>query len=60
MEQVSAALQLVVNDPATHERLINYGIDLVGGTPAEFDTFINSEFTRWADVIKSGNIKASD
>jgi len=29
----------------------------VGGTPEQFDTFIQSEARRWADVVKKANIR---
>jgi tripartite-type tricarboxylate transporter receptor subunit TctC len=29
-------------------------------TPAQFDAFIKAETTKWADVIKKSNIKASN
>ncbi|HZO46696.1 MAG TPA: tripartite tricarboxylate transporter substrate binding protein [Xanthobacteraceae bacterium] len=31
--------------------------DIVGGTPAEFDTFIKSELKRWPEVVRAAGIK---
>ena len=31
--------------------------DIVGGTPAEFDTFIKGELKRWPEVVKAAGIK---
>jgi tripartite-type tricarboxylate transporter receptor subunit TctC len=57
MKKLSAEMQKVVDSPEIHAKLIEYGIDPVGGTPEQFDTFIQSEHKRWAEVIKKANIK---
>ena len=31
--------------------------DIVGGTPADFDTFIKGELKRWPEVVKAAGIK---
>lgn len=48
----------IIKIPAIHEKLIAQGIDPVGSTPQEFDTFWKSEITKWARVVKSANIRA--
>jgi tripartite-type tricarboxylate transporter receptor subunit TctC len=55
--KISAAMQQALDSPDLHAKLIEYGIDPVGGTPAQFDTFIQSEAKRWADVVKTANIR---
>jgi len=35
----------------------NYGMELVGGTPAQANQFIEAEEKLWADVIRKANIK---
>ncbi|MFD4838584.1 Bug family tripartite tricarboxylate transporter substrate binding protein [Achromobacter sp. NPDC058515] len=57
VRKVSDAVQRVLDQPDIHAQLIDYGIDPVGGTPAQFDTFIASEAKRWADVIATAGIK---
>jgi len=42
------------------ENLANQGINLQTTTPAELRTFIADEVSRWAGVIKSGNIKLDE
>jgi len=37
--------------------LLRDGTEIVGGTPADFQTFFNAEIDRWAGVIKSVGIK---
>lgn len=37
--------------------LVADGLNIVAGTPEQFAAHIDSEVTRWAEVIRSGNIK---
>lgn len=57
VHRLSTEMQAVVNAPDVHAKLIEYGIDPVGGTPEQFDSFIQSEARRWAEVIKKANIR---
>jgi len=38
--------------PEAKQRIEAAGYDIVGSTPAELDTFIKAEITRWAKVVK--------
>ena len=38
--------------PEVRERYANLGMDLAGGTPAEFGAHLKSERDRWAHVVK--------
>ncbi|MBB3179310.1 tripartite tricarboxylate transporter substrate binding protein [Variovorax sp. Sphag1AA] len=55
--KLSAETQKVLDMPDVREKLIEYGIDPVGGTPEQFDAFIQSEAKRWADVVKKADIR---
>lgn len=57
LDKLSAETQAALDSPEVHAKLIEYGIDPVGGTPKQFDTFIQSEAKRWADVVKNAGIK---
>jgi tripartite-type tricarboxylate transporter receptor subunit TctC len=57
VHRLSAEMQQVLDTPEIHARLIEYGIDPVGGTPEQFDTFIRSEAKRWAEVVKKADIR---
>ena len=39
--------------PAVRERLQQQGADLVGGSPSEFRTLIESEVTTWTRIVKA-------
>jgi tripartite-type tricarboxylate transporter receptor subunit TctC len=41
----------------TRDRLLAQGFEPVGGTPAEFGTYIKAEIAKWAKVIKAAGIK---
>ncbi len=43
--------------PELRERYFNLGMDLGGGTPAEFGAFLKSELEKWARVVKISGAK---
>jgi tripartite-type tricarboxylate transporter receptor subunit TctC len=43
--------------PDVRKSLLDIGLDLIGGTPAEFSATIEREIPEWAKVIKSAHIK---
>ena len=43
--------------PELRERYENLGMDLGGGTPAEFGAFLRSERDKWARVVKLSGAK---
>jgi tripartite-type tricarboxylate transporter receptor subunit TctC len=57
VHKLSAELQQVLQLPEIRDKLIDYGIDPVGGTPEQFDAFIRSEAGRWAEVVKKADIR---
>jgi tripartite-type tricarboxylate transporter receptor subunit TctC len=54
--KLSAEMQKAVDSPDVHAKLIEYGINPVGGTPEQFDTFMQNDAKRWAEVIKKANV----
>ena len=57
LEKLSAEMQKVIDTPEVRDKLIDYGIDPVGGTPAQFNDFMRREATRWAEVVKKADIR---
>jgi tripartite-type tricarboxylate transporter receptor subunit TctC len=46
--------------PEVRNALVMQGLDVIGGTPAEFAEAIRTETPYWAKVIRDAGIKASD
>lgn len=57
VSKLSADVQAVLEMPEVRDKLIEYGIEPVGGTPEQFDTFMRAESIRWADVVKKAGIR---
>ena len=57
IDKLVAASAKAARDPGVVERLTRDGVDLVGGTPAEFAALITRELTQWRDLAKAGDIK---
>lgn len=58
VDLLAKQVQAAVRDPDTRARLVKLGADPVGGTPAEFATFIGTQTQRWAQLIKANKITA--
>lgn len=46
--------------PDVRKKLEDFGLDVLGGTPAEFAAAIKDEIPYWAKIIKEAGIKASE
>jgi tripartite-type tricarboxylate transporter receptor subunit TctC len=46
--------------PDARAALVNQGLELIGGTPAEFAAVIKAEQPYWAKIIKEAGIKATE
>ena len=42
-----------LKDPGTRKALFDLGVDIVGSSPKEFETYIKSEIPKWTAVVKS-------
>ena len=47
----------IVHSPQIRKRLEDLGLHPVGSTPEQFQALLDSEKTKWADVIKKADIK---
>jgi tripartite-type tricarboxylate transporter receptor subunit TctC len=45
-----------LNDPATRSRLEQLGVVVIGSTPTQLATFLQSEMEKWGPVIKDAGI----
>ena len=55
--KINADTVRAFSDTATRERLLGQGAEVVPGTPEQFGSFVKSEMTKWAAVIKRAGIK---
>jgi tripartite-type tricarboxylate transporter receptor subunit TctC len=55
--KINSAVNTALNDPATHDKLIQAGGMTVGGTPESFGTFMKAEYEKWGRVVKERNIR---
>jgi tripartite-type tricarboxylate transporter receptor subunit TctC len=55
--KLNAELARIVKMPDVAERLRLMSAEAIGGTPAELDAFVRSEYAKWGKVIKSLNLR---
>jgi len=46
----------VLNKPDIREKFFNIGVEVVGGTPAEFAAYVKADMASWGKVIKDAGI----
>lgn len=59
VEKINDDLTQALKQPDVRERLDGMNMLMQPDTPARFDAFFKSEFTRWAQVIKEAGIESS-
>jgi tripartite-type tricarboxylate transporter receptor subunit TctC len=52
------ATTVALKDPAVRKSLTDLGVEIDGGSPEEFATYIKSEIPKWAAVIEASGAKA--
>jgi len=55
--KLNAEVNRLIRSPDVVERFKVQGIDLIGGTPAEFAAFIRQDVAKYAKLVKSAGIK---
>lgn len=57
VKRLNAEANKVLAAPAVRDNLNNQGMEVHGGSPQDYGTFINAELARWARVVKTSGIK---
>jgi tripartite-type tricarboxylate transporter receptor subunit TctC len=57
VDRLQAETAKAMREPDVVEKLASLGVRPVGNKPAEFDSFIKSERSKWDKIIKQANIK---
>ncbi len=59
VDKFHADMVKVMQDPVVKQKFADLGVEAVSSTPAQFDSFIKSEMSRYARLIKDAGIKVS-
>jgi len=57
--RINAAMNEVLRAPDIGQQLARFGMQPVGGTPADMAAFVAEETRRWGEVIRAANISAN-
>jgi tripartite-type tricarboxylate transporter receptor subunit TctC len=53
---LNEACNAALKDPKLREQMLAQGNEIGGGTPEQFASLIQSEATRWGQVVKQGHV----
>jgi tripartite-type tricarboxylate transporter receptor subunit TctC len=56
VDLLSASLKKALTDPETQQKINAMGIETIGSTGAELDTYWTEELEKWGEIIRSQNI----
>jgi tripartite-type tricarboxylate transporter receptor subunit TctC len=56
--RINAEVNRIIRQPALAAKFDEQGMTPVGGTPAEFGTFVSHELARWRDAAQAAGVKA--
>ncbi|ALM84867.1 tripartite tricarboxylate transporter substrate binding protein [Bordetella sp. N] len=56
VQQLNAAMNKIVNDPATRKRFADLGFDAFSGTPEDFAAFVSQQRDLWGKMIQDAGI----
>jgi len=57
VQKISADMGRAMGDPVVRQRMYEAGAEARPGTPAEMGRQLRTEITKWAAVVKAGNIR---
>src|SRR4029079_10135262 len=60
VDKVHRDTVVVLAMPDVRKRFADNGLDVIGGTPAEFTQVIRTEIPYWAKIIREAGIKTSE
>lgn len=49
---INSQVVAAINDPAVHKRLVDFGVEPVGNSPAQFAALIKTESVKWHKLIR--------
>ena len=55
--KINADIRQVMNLPDVREKMAKLGVDIVTGSPEEFDKLIRAEYSKWSSVAKQAGVK---
>lgn len=54
---LSTELRRAINTPQVRDKLKSDGVNVVANTPEEFTAFVKAEIDKWAQIIRTANVK---
>ena len=59
MSKINTELMAVMALPTVRDKLQGQGMEVLGGTPAQYLDFIRAETERWGRIVRASGAKAN-
>ena len=56
VDSLNSAVNKILAQPAFRERLAGMGVEPMGGTPAQFASFLDAEIKKWGEVVRGAGV----
>jgi tripartite-type tricarboxylate transporter receptor subunit TctC len=56
VDKLNESVNKILAQPAFRERLVQMGVQPMGGSPAEFASFMDSEIKKWGEVVRKSGV----
>ena len=56
VDSLNGAVNKILAQPAFRERLAGMGVEPMGGTPAQFASFLDAEIKKWGEVVRNAGV----
>ena len=57
IDKINREINAALADPRIKARYLDWGVTALGGSPADFDKLVRDDTEKWANVIRTANIK---
>jgi tripartite-type tricarboxylate transporter receptor subunit TctC len=57
IKRLNTAINAALKQSDVHQRFAASSVEIIGGTPKQFGTYIAAEIKRWGEVTRAANIR---
>ena len=59
VNRLNKEINEILAQPEVKQRFVSIGMETVGGTPKQFEQFVEADIKKWNELVKVRNIKTN-